>query len=309
MSHFTVLVVCPADTTQSNVYERLEDALAPFVEQVDSSSEFAVFHDVTERCRKEYENDACTRIVMPDGRLLLPWDEEFRIKGSIGSIGSMTHSPPAELERRMVPYKETYPTLSEFITDWHGYNFCAAEDSYGYYHNPNAKWDWWVPGGRWQGMLTAKAGVPADRLIYGEPGVGGSKGDEYTRSEGRIGCDGCRKSDLDFTWTHEQKILSVRKLWEHMLAQGDEKNAGTRQFAYGFDVEPSMDDELRKAELCHPFDTFAVLKDGIWFEQGKMGGFACVTNGKNDGEWCGELQQLWDEIPDDNVVVVVDCHI
>lgn len=308
MSHFTVLVVCPADTIQSNVHERLEEALAPFVEQVDSSSEYAVFHDMVEECRSEYENGASKRIVMPDGRLLLPWDEEFRKEGSIG-MGSGTHNPPAELEKRMVPYKEIYPTLSEFITDWRGYNFYESEGAYGYYYNPNAKWDWWTLGGRWQGLLTAKTGTPPRHLIYGEPGVFDPSGDEYTRSDGRIGCDGCRKGDLDFDWTREQKILSVRTHWEHMIAQGDEKNADMRQFKYGFDMDSSLEDELRKAKLYHPFDTFAVIKDGEWFEEGEMGSFAHVANRKSTGEWYSELQWLWDEISDDHVVVVVDCHI
>ena len=66
---------------------------------------------------------------------------------------------------------------------------------------------------------------------------------------------------------------------------------------------------MEKANTCHPFSTFAVLKEDVWYEQGQMGWFACVSNKKEHGEWCGEVKQLWDEIPDDRMLVLVDCHI
>ena len=308
MSHFTVLVVCPAETMELNVHNYLENALAPFFEQVDSDSPYAVFHDMTEECRREYEEGGTERIIMPDGRRLLPWDEEFRIEGSLG-LGSKTHEPPAELEKRIVPYKQVYPTLEEVITDWHGYRFCEDHNAYGYYHNPNAKWDWWSLGGRWQGMLTAKPDAAAIHLIYGEPGVFGARGDEYERPEGRAGCDGCRKADLDFDWARAENIRSVQASWDHMIAEGHQDNSGLRYFQYGFDKDSTLEDELAKAQNCHPFHTFALLKDGVWYERGDMGWFACIANDKGRGAWCGELHQLWDEIPDDCVLVVVDCHI
>lgn len=174
--HFTVMVVCPADTTPDNVHERLEQAMAPFNECVDAGDEFAVFHDVTEECRIQYEQQGTERVAMPDGRLLLPWDEEFRIEGTFGVGNRGTHEAPAELQKRIVPYSETYPTLEAFMSDWHGYRYHADHGAYGYYHNPRGKWDWWQLGGRWQDMLTTKPGVRADSLIYGEPGVFGSRG-------------------------------------------------------------------------------------------------------------------------------------
>lgn len=308
MSHFTVMVVCPEDTIELNVHSYIKNALAPFCEHVADSSIYAVFRDVTEECRNQYEQGGSERIIMPDGRLLLPWDDEFRKEGSFG-FGSGTHEPPAELAKRLIPYSQLYPTLETFITDWHGYRYCEEKAAFGYFHNPNAKWDWWALGGRWQGMLTAKADAAVEHLIYGEPGVFGARGDEYTRPDGRLGCDGCRKSDLDFEWTREQMIHSVKERWDHMIAAGHQDNPGIRHFEYGFDPQSLFEEELKKAETGHPFSTFAVLKASKWYEQGEMGWFACVANKKDHEQWTGELQQIWDEIPDDNIVVVVDCHI
>lgn len=327
MSHFTVLVVCPAGTTQDNVDDVLEESIAPFNSDVGDDSPYSVFHDVTDECRSEYEGESVERIVMPDGRLLLPWDDLFQtyrpanlVAGADASpedsqfsgiqiFGTGTHVPPEDLEKRMVPFNETYPTLADFMTGWHGYRYNEQQGSFGYYHNPNGKWDWWSLGGRWQGLLTAKPMTPDFTVIYGEPGVFGSIGDEYKRPGFRLGCDGCRKGDLDFDWAREENVRSVQMRWDQMIAGGHQNDLGLRQFQYGFDKDSTLEQELQEAQNCHPFNTFALLKNGVWYERGEMGWFASVKNDKGRNDWRGELHQLWDDIADDQIVVVVDCHI
>ena len=93
-----------------------------------------------------------------------------------------------------------------------------------------------------------------------------------------------------------------------MVEAGYEYNATLRMYQYG-DPGTTLEEELERARNYHPFGTFAILKDGVWYEKGEMGWFACVSNEKDPGEWCGEVQQLWDEIPDDRMLVLVDCHI
>lgn len=308
MSHFTVLVVCPADTTGLNVDDRIEKALRPFCEHVDSTRCFAEFFNVTEECRQRYEEEGTERIAMPDGRLLSPWDDEFR-QPALPSISYGKHEPPKDLERRIVSFRELYPTLEEFITSWCGYSYYEEEAAFGFYQNPNAKWDWWVIGGRWQGMLTAKPDASVDHLIFGEPGVFGARGDEYRRPDGRFGCDGCRKSDLDYAWERERNVEASKQHWEQMAAEGKQDEISQRFRGNGSGDSASLADILKQIEADHPFSTFAVLKNGDWFEQGQMGWFASVRNQKPAEEWSGEFCQIWDEIPDDNVVVIVDCHI
>ena len=57
------------------------------------------------------------------------------------------------------------------------------------------------------------------------------------------------------------------------------------------------------------FTTFAVLKDGKWYERGKMGWWACVSNKKEDKTWDREFKGLIDSISDDTMLSVYDCHI
>jgi hypothetical protein len=53
--------------------------------------------------------------------------------------------------------------------------------------------------------------------------------------------------------------------------------------------------------------TFAFLRNGHWAEKGKMGWFAMVSN-ENDS-WPDIFTKLFNDIPDDEWVSVVDCHI
>ena len=55
--------------------------------------------------------------------------------------------------------------------------------------------------------------------------------------------------------------------------------------------------------------TFAVVKDGQWFERGKMGWWACVSGEKDKDAWNEEFAKLIDGLPPTTWLTVVDCHI
>ena len=55
--------------------------------------------------------------------------------------------------------------------------------------------------------------------------------------------------------------------------------------------------------------TFAVVKDGKWYERGNMGWWGMVSNEKDRSEWYSQFAALIDGLPDDTILTVVDCHI
>lgn len=70
-------------------------------------------------------------------------------------------------------------------------------------------------------------------------------------------------------------------------------------------------DQARKGDIAN-FDelkTFALVKDGVWYERGQMGWWACVSNEKADEEWDEEYRKLLEGLPDDTLISVFDCHI
>ena len=54
---------------------------------------------------------------------------------------------------------------------------------------------------------------------------------------------------------------------------------------------------------------FAVVKDGKWYERGKMGWFAVVSDEKDKDAWNEEVKQLLASLPPDTLLTMYDCHI
>lgn len=80
--------------------------------------------------------------------------------------------------------------IEEILEDWFGGQKNDAGD-WGYYRNPQAKWDWFVLGGRWRGSL---------HLLPGRTGVTSEEGyDEEPVLPGT--CDQARFGDIDWAKT------------------------------------------------------------------------------------------------------------
>lgn len=72
------------------------------------------------------------------------------------------------------------------------------------------------------------------------------------------------------------------------------------------DIGVDMDTMLAKQKAL---STFAVIRDGQWYERGKMGWWACVSDEKDEAAWDEELARLLSDLDPDMIVTVVDCHI
>lgn len=55
--------------------------------------------------------------------------------------------------------------------------------------------------------------------------------------------------------------------------------------------------------------TFAILKNGEWYERGEMGWWGAVSNEKDEQAWDQEFTKLLMGLPEDTLLSVYDCHI
>jgi hypothetical protein len=94
-------------------------------------------------------------------------------------------------------------TAKEYMKDYYGYAFNKNDGTYGYYYNPNAKWDWWTLGGRWKGYLKLKEGATGEE---GESGVFRNKGREGYVDSARVG-------DIDFEGMKKDSLERAKKSW------------------------------------------------------------------------------------------------
>lgn len=345
MSHFTVMVLGPNP----------EEQLAPYQENNmgDCPHEYLEFHDKEDEHLKEYEEGATEKVVMPDGRLLKKWDDEFRKEGTFG-IGPDTHEVPEGLEIRKVPFKELYSTFEEYMSDWCGYE--EKDDKtgkYGYWENPNRKWDWYQLGGRWRGLLKLKSPnmqgtVGETSLVYpveekdgycdqalkgqidfeGMMDEAGEEAkDKWEKVENLFGgeipkleinwkkdmWDGGKYEDLDIDkkrelYDNQPGMLKLTELKEKIW---NDKNNPDRNFLIWLDLD---DYQCTKEEYIenarnNSFITFAVLKDGKWYEKGEMLMFAVVKDEKDNKEWCNQFVSLVMDLPDETLISIYDCHI
>ena len=205
--------------------------------------------------------------------------------------------------------------------------------------NPNAKWDWYSLGGRWTGFFKLKKDANLDEVALGRPGA-------FNNQPKSGWVDVARKRDIDFAGMREEyikkelekfdtvkEIIGDREVpsWEEIAKEHGEDNVDEARKAWW--SNPVVED-LQKANLlpwrgeiiedyCN-FDraafieqagnkaisTFAVLKDGKWYEKGEMGWWTIVTNdGMKEAEWYAQFAKLLDETPDDTWLSVYDCHI
>jgi hypothetical protein len=280
MSHFPVLVIG----------DNPEDQLAPFQENNmgDCPKKYLEFFDVTQEYLDRYEQETVTKIKLEDGILVDPWDERFRVKPS--GIGCDTHKVPENLERIEVPVKEIYSDFDSFISDWTGYEVDPLTRKYGYWENRNKKWDWYALGGRWSGYLLLKDGSRADTALAGTIDwqamtAKNAKNAEDTYSKFETGFDASANYNSARAW-----------------------------FEFGIENIGTPDDfipESRESyvERCSSVATFAILKDGVWYEKGNMGWWAKVHDEKEQGKWNSEFISLVQSLSDYTLISLYDCHI
>ena len=187
--------------------------------------------------------------------------------------------------------------------------------------NPNAKWDWWVEGGRYSNRLTLKDGVKVNSAIKGDVDFESRKSEmeqraakEYDAVQAAIA--GTPENE---PWSAVRDRLGVEAAREEYKKQP--RVVALSAFGWtpegreimSWDASPEdyavPREQFLQAARDRAIATFAVVKDGKWFERGEMGWFACVSNEKDEVTWNREFSALVDGLPDDTLLTIVDCHI
>ena len=234
--------------------------------------------------------------------------------------------------------KNEYPTLAAYAEDYYGYEVDKETGEYGYWENPNKKWDWWVLGGRWSGKLLLKPGAE------GEIGDSGFFGPEA--KPGYV--DQAKKKDIDFDGMMEGAAIDAReqfakvmkalkgitekpKTWSQIRSESETiekarevyhsqpaivalREAKLRSYAnceiehYHLHEDDSEDKYVNDCR-CKAVQTFAVLIDGKWYERGEMGWFGVVSDEKLRYDWSAQFTDIIDSISEDAILSIVDCHI
>ncbi len=232
------------------------------------------------------------------------------------SVAVITKGKPCngEIEEILRPYCETYEEgwNEEFFEFEKNENPEEGEPE-GYYYNPEARWDWFVIGGRWAGLIRTKSQDKPevkDDLSWSWK----DKNPYESKEEGIFKVDSCRIKDI--ITTSEEDYKKGLRFWE-LIVEGqeaqNEEEQETKKFAF-YKPEYYLKTYQTKenyAKARSEFSTYAVVKDGEWLEPGQMGwwGISSATP-EQEGEWYEEYYKLvFEDAEEDDYLTVVDCHI
>lgn len=264
---------------------------------------------------------------------LAPFDENEVVDEYIREVVS-----DEEKERMLNFYKENYDfvgTLEECLEQKsQNWNESWGKDENGVWqehstYNPKSKWDWYSIGGRWSGFFKMKNGIDP---VTGCPGV--------FNNQPRDGYgDVAKKKDIDFegmkndagnkAGEYYDEIISIighlpeieswdsiRERFENIddareFYHNQERVKALRDAKYWTDAENfqiSREEYVENARN-NAISTYAVVKDGEWYEKGQMGWWGMSSNEIDQNEWNKRVMELIDETDDETLFTLVDCHI
>lgn len=218
---------------------------------------------------------------------------------------------------KKVKLNERYKTFEEFMRDWHGHKEKdPIKKKYGYWHNPNSKWDWWVIGGRWPGKLKIKEEhkeVAGNlNFSYGWP-----EKEKLAVMSQRV-ADTALNGEVDWDAYHNgEDFDKACRQWE-MIVDGDKPKTTEEKEFIDYPLRYTKEfylekygDKITYAKAQCSFTTHAVLKDGEWFEKGSMGWFGCSSaTPKEESQFeLSYFDSFIKNLPDNAKLTVVDCHI
>ena len=294
MSHFTVMVIG----------ENPEEQLAPYSEHIQTAPrDTGVVPEDEIQGFLDYYKDP------KNGGLDLPFDQLYELKGNDWNSNR---------------WAKVDGELHDFTT-----------------YNEKSKWDWYQLGGRWADFLKMKQGVVGQK---GEPSL---LMEDFETEPGRA--DAALKSEIDIEGMKDEDGKKAGEKYDKAIALfGDlplcEDWDILRKRFTNDDTDYSRMDEAREAYRNQPrvevmgkskdfgysespedfnisreqyvenarnraISTFAVVKDGVWYEKGKMGWWGMTSNEKDQNEWNKQLMELLDSVPDDTLISIYDCHI
>lgn len=262
----------------------IEKILAPYQENCgDTRLPFDEFVDTEDEDRKEYETD-------------------FDSEG--------------------VVHTKRYSSFEKFESDWNEYERDSETGRYGYWQNPNAKWDWFSIGGRWENVLFLNNGNTANQARFSDIDWEGMR--QKNKNAAQVRYDLVRRhcpinDTTDFiSWkkakSENKNIDDARKTYngQKIISCFDNLKNKIAPDIFGWDdsVEGyfiSKEEYLQNA-YNKPI-TFAFVDENGWQERGEMGWRACVSNEKDSETASKNFYNFLDSVKGNPLVSVIDCHI
>ena len=271
MSHFSVLVCTDDNTSVDGLLEPFDENKT--VEKYISQTKKEFIDTEREHLKKYYSNYYLKYLEDKE-----KYEEEN--KDNKGHLIYISEIFPKV-------YAMTDEELYDYLIGEYEYDLDTEGNILSTY-NPLSKWDWYVEGGRFSGLLKLK-------------------------ETGKC-VDSANAQDVDFSLDEESFTDAIR-FWEVCIEGQEPLTDREREYRLIYKKEYFIDRYGTKEEYARrmgSFSTWAVLTpDGKWHEPGQMGWFGCSSASEEDEKkFFKEYPKFIEEAVKNNwCLTVVDCHI
>lgn len=316
---------------EREVEDLLDEKLEPYCEQTENEK-YLEFDDRTAELKNEYENETTDCFRLPEGKLVSGnnmriWKEFFIgadgkvYQTSYGRLKQPKRSKKAKKMRGLknYPWKKLYKSLDDFAKNEYGFYYNETFKGYGYVCNPNAFYDWYQMGGRWPDIFIVKE--DCTDVSKGEKSWAERPASEIPPGYKWVCC--ARKKDIEWELMkkHDKEILTK----EYYIMEKAFSDGKLPEGYYGNITQEGIttfgEYLYKKGETLPQF----LSRKGI-IRKYKYPNIACGYL-NNEGEhtnreymeysninnskrlWRRLLDNFIDALPDDAVLVGVDCHI
>lgn len=307
--HFAVLARVK-NPQEKSLAKAVSELLAPYESDTDDPK-YLEFEDEEDETREEYETGAAPGALLADGSYAFAFDPRV-------SKEKLVTSP--------VPFKTLYSSFDIFCKEWHGVTRDPVKGRVGRWSNPNARWDWYVIGGRWEGFFEQLDGTRQSWMRYEDlrsPHIQRIAErtaeqhynliDRYISTEGKI--------DM-----HEKLALnmSARERGTARTVMTTARPAVTDEevvvpFAFltgkadaGWEIWPRLSKEAfieRYADRFHPLYAYAFVDETGWYDLGMDAAFKEDEKHISPGTLIPAfVKRVYADAADDDVLVLVDIH-
>ena len=145
-------------------------------------------------------------------------------------------------------------------------------------NNPEAKWDWWTEGGRWNNWLITN---------------------DWKE------CNRCKVKDLSLDNMRIKEMMDRAKWYvkEIEVAKREHK----KPFFWNYKKKPTIKQYIEDANC--PVAPFAILHDGNWMEKGEMGWWGISDDKYTEDDWAKFFKDFIEKLDPETEIAIVDCHI
>lgn len=187
--------------------------------------------------------------------------------------------------------------------------------------NPNAKWDYYSVGGRWDGYFPTRHGN-VNSCQWGS--VDWEKAREGRRQNAEAAFDEWRaiyelhgkaksleevahgKFGKAVFQLERSEWLAARDSWSKQPAiiPAMEITLKDPVEEFGYDRDAYIEKQVQKTLM-----PVAILKDGTWHQKGRMGWFGVLSDSMSDEDWHTHVHDIYSGLSAGTKVTIVACHI